>query len=110
MTQAITITRILTAIDKSFQWYDENGEGRVIKYTLFITTMVDHEVISSKRKMREWWEMMKISDYLSEKNENSAKINSFKFSQKLGKRIDAIEKRYPYAYDYEKKKKEEGEA
>jgi hypothetical protein len=85
MTQPITLTRVLKAISESeIGWYEEHtGNGQVITYSFFTTMMLEKELINNDRKIREWWNHLHTTRYVTAINSKAARINAQKFAQKM---------------------------
>ena len=84
MTPPITLTNVLKAVTKSsYSIWHNNGEKAVWPYYIFQNTMIDAEIISNTRKIKEWWGILKEAGYFIAANGNSAFTNPIRIANRL---------------------------
>ena len=89
MTQAITISRVLKAIDQNHHWVQPDGKGVPIYRDKFRAIMIDSELINNRRKIDEWYDNLRIAGYIRALNQNKDVFIPERIAAKLGIDLNA---------------------
>ena len=89
MTQAITITRVLRAVDQNHHWVQPDGKGVPLTRNTFRAIMIESELINNRRKIDEWYDNLKIAGYIRVLNQNKDMFVPEKIAVKLGIDLNA---------------------
>ena len=87
MTRAITISRVLQAID-NHDWVQEDGSGVPIYLNKFRAMMINSELINNRRKIDEWYDNLRIAGYIKGLNKTMDVFIPEKIAAKLGTTIE----------------------